>query len=59
MTSSLEFCLRKPKRHKIFRNYPEFPNSRNTIQSKRKNWSQAAELLIMLQSDWLKFEIEN
>ena len=35
----------------------EFPNSRNPKQPKKKNWSRTAEYLIMVQSDWLKFEI--
>ena len=36
----------------------EFPNSRSTKQQKMKNWSQTSEYFFMLQSDWLKFEIE-
>ena len=36
----------------------EFPNCRSTKQQKMKNWSQTAEYFFMLQSDWLKFEIE-
>ena len=38
--------------------FGEFPNSRSTKQQKMKNWSQTAEYFFMLQSDWLKVEIE-